>query len=184
VRRLTGAVLVAVAAAACSSGDGDAALTLDDLRDAGDDCPVDLAGTDLVADEVGPIEVEVTEGSGDGDAGDSAIDQAGGVYVECRTGGDAGTRAVVYASEQPNAFSILLPQAAQDLGLAADDLQVLLGAYDDAGSGDLVELGAEGPVAAARIDVDGAESAVLYLSTDDASPEEVEDTVEELVDQL
>ena len=169
---------------ACSSGDDDAALSLDDLRGAGDECPVDLAGSALVADQVGEIEVEVTEGSGEGDVGDPAIDRTVGVHVECRTGGDGGTLAVVYASEEPGALAMLLPLALRDLDLASDDADVLLSAYDDTGAGDLVELSEEGPVAIAKIDVDGAESAVLYLSTNGATPDEVADATRAMLDAL
>ena len=179
-----GVALLSVVAWACSSGGDDAALSLDDLRDAGDGCPVDLAGSDLVADQVGEVEVEVTEGSGDGGLDDAAIDQAGGVYVECRLSGAGGTLAVVYASEQPGALGLLLPQLQSDLDLAADDLEVVMAAFDDTDGGDLVELSAEGPVAVARLDVDGAESAVLYVSTDGATPAEVHDATEAMLDAL
>lgn len=179
------AAATVLAVGACSSGGGPE-LSIDDLRDTGDRCPVALAGTDLVADELGPVEVDVTEGSGDGDAaaGDSAIDQAGGVYVECRTGDADGTVAVVFASPRPNAMALLLPLVSQDLGLTTDQLEDVLTAYEDTDDGELVDLGAEGPAAAVRIEVDDAESAVLYLSTDGAAPDEVAATARELADDL
>jgi hypothetical protein len=182
---MTSVVVAALVAGACSGGDDDGGggLSLEGLRGAGDECPVDLAGSELAADDIGPVEVEVTEGTGEGELDDTALDQAGGVYVECRTAGDD-TVAVVYASEQPEAVSLLLPLVQRDLGLAADDLEVILAAYDDAGDGDLVELGAEGPVAVGRLDVDGAESAVLYLSAVSATSREVQDAAETMLDQL
>ncbi len=178
------AAAVALLVGACSSGSGDAALSLDDLRDAGDECPVDLAGSDLVVDQVGPVEVAVTEGTGEGELDDAAIDQAGGVYVECRVGGDDGTLAAVYASEEPGALGLLLPLLALDRGLTSVELEVVMAAYDDTDDGDLVELSAEGPVAVARLDVEGAESAVLYVSTNGATPVDVHAATEQLVDDL
>ena len=176
---------VALVVGACSGGDGEGGggLSVDGLRGAGDECPVDLAGSELAADDLGPVEVEVTEGTGEGELDDTALDQAGGVYVECRTAG-ADTVAVVYASEQPDALALLLPRVQSDLGLAADDLEVILAAYDDAGDGALVELGAEGPAAVVRLDVDGAESAVLYLSTVSATSREVQDAAEDMAGAL
>ena len=177
---LVGAALAG--AVACSSGD-DGGLSLDDLRDTGDTCPVDLANLPFLADQVDAgVEVEVHEGTGDGGLSDPAIDQLGGVHVECRAAD--GTVAVIYGSEQPNALALLLPMLARDLGLSGDEAEVVLAAYDDAEAGDLVEVGAEGPAAAVRLDIDGAESGVLYLSTISATPEEVASAAEELADDL
>jgi hypothetical protein len=50
------------------------------------------------------------------------------------------------------------------LRLVVDDLEGVLAAFDDADAGGLIDLGAEGPVAIAHLDVEGAESAVLYVS--------------------
>jgi hypothetical protein len=183
------AVTVAGLAGACSSGGADAAdaaFTLDELRTTADTCPVDLASTGLAPDDAGDVEVDVVEGSAPGGAGASAIDQVSGVYVECTLPVDGGgdVTAVVFASEQPGAVSLLLPHAQRHLRLAADDLEGVLAAYDDADAGELVDLGAEGPIAIARLDVEGAESAVLYVSSPSATPDEVRDATGRLLDKL
>ena len=92
--------------------------------------------------------------------------------------------AVVFASEQPGAISLVLPLAQRYLRLAADDLEDQLAAFDDADAGELVDLGAEGPVAIARLDVDGAESAVLYVSAPSAAPDDVRHATEGILDDL
>jgi hypothetical protein len=79
---------------------------------------------------------------------------------------------------------MVLPHANRYLRLAADDLESQLAAFDDAEPGQLVDLGAEGPVAIARLDVDGAESAVLYVSAPSAAPDDVRDVTEGIVDDL
>ena len=181
--------VLAVAAAglvgACSSGrdEDDAAFTLDELRSAGDACPVDLASTGLAPDGAGEVEVDVVGGSA---PGRSAIARAGGVYVECTVPVDGGgdVTAVLFASEQPGAIMLVLPLAQRHLRLAADDLEGQLAAFDDADAGELVDLTAEGPVAIARLDVDGAESTVLYVSAASAAPDDVRDATEAILDQL
>jgi hypothetical protein len=173
------AVTVAGLAGACSSGGADAAFTLDELRTAGDTCPVDLASTGLAPDDAGDVEVDVVEGSAPGG-------QVSGVDVECTLPVDGGgdVTAVVFASEQPGAIRLVLPDALRHLRLPADDLEGVLAAFDDADAGELVDLGAEGPVAIARVDVDGAESAVLYVSAPSAAPDDVRDATEVILDEL
>jgi hypothetical protein len=174
------AVTVAGLTGACSSGGADAAFTLDELRTAGDTCPVDLARTSLAPDDGGEVEVDVVEGTAPGS-------QVSGVYVECTLAVDGGgdVTAEVLASEQPpGAISLVLPHAQRYLRLAADDLEGVLTAFDDADAGELVDLGAEGPVAIARLDVDGAESAVLYVSAPSAAPDDVRDATEGILDDL
>jgi hypothetical protein len=165
--------------AGASSPDADAAFTLDELRTAGETCRVDLASTGLAPDDGGEAEVDVVECSAPGG-------QVSGVYVECTLpvdwGGDV--TAVVFASEQPGAISLVLPLAQRYLRLAADDLEDQLAAFDDADAGELVDLGAEGPVAIARLDVDGAESAVLYVSAPSAAPDDVRHATEGILDDL
>jgi hypothetical protein len=94
---------------------------------------------------------------------------------ELRTAGD---------TCQPGAISLVLPHAQRHLRLAADDLGGVLAAFDDADAGELVDLGAEGPVAIARVGVDGAESAVLYVSAPSAAPDDVRDATEGILDDL
>jgi hypothetical protein len=185
IERRVLAVTVVGLAVACSSGGADGALTLDELRTAGDTCPVDLPSTGLAPDDAGHVEVDVVEGSAVGDAG-SRIGQMSGVYVECTLPVDGGgdVTAVVFAAEQPRAIVLVLPHANRYLGLAADDLESQLAAFDDADPGQLVDLGAEGPLAIARLDVDDAESAVLYVSAPRASPHDVRDATEEILDDL
>ena len=179
VTRRVLAVTVAGLAGACSSGSADAAFTLEELRTAGDTCPVDLASTSLAPDDAGEVEVDVVEGSvPDG--------QVSGVYVECTLPVDEGgnVTAVVFASEQPGAIRLVLPHAQRYLRVAADALEGQLAAFDNADAGELVDLGAEGPVAIARLDVDGAESAVLYVSAPLATPDDVRDATEGILDEL
>jgi hypothetical protein len=173
------AVTVAGLVGACSSGGADAAFTLDELRTASDTCPVDLASTGLAPDDAGDVEVDVVEGSAPGG-------QVSGVWVECTLPVDEGgdVTAVVFASEQPGAIRLVLPYALRLLRLAADDLEGVLAAFDDADAGELVDLGAEGPVAIARLDVDGAESTVLYVSAPSAAPDDVRDATEGIVDEF
>lgn len=179
-----------LAAAACGGDDDDAggSLSMGSLSDAGDTCPVDLGGAVVDAgltDDAGEVEVEVTEGSGEGGQDDSAIDQFGGTFVECTVAVDDGdATAVVFATEQPGAINLLLPQLSADLGLTSDDLIAISERATDAETGELLDLGADGPAAAAPIEVGDAESAVLYVSAPDASPEQVRSAAEAMLDTL
>jgi hypothetical protein len=188
---LAALVALGTAAAACSGDDdggGGSGLSRDDLASASSECPVDLpaAATAAGLDAGGDVAVEVTEGSGDGGPDDAAVDQVGGVYVDCALPvADGELTAVVFASDQPGAIGLLLPQIQHDLALDVDELQSLFDRVDATDEGKLIDLGADGPAAAARIDVDGAESAVLYVSASSgASPEEVRAVAEDLLDRL
>jgi hypothetical protein len=66
-------------------------------------------------------------------------------------------------------------------GAGVDDR---LAAFAEASPGEPVDLGSEGPVAVARIDVDGAESAVLYVSCASAAPGDVQAAAEEILADL
>jgi hypothetical protein len=171
----------------CSDGDDDASLTMSDLREAGSTCPADLDGAVV---EAGLTEdgneteaaVEVSEGSGDGGRDDTAIDQVGGVYVECTRPVEDGTAmVVVFASERPAAVELLIPLMSRDLELSSDDLHEVVTRYVDTGVGELVDLGIDGPAALGRIEVDDAESAVLYVSIPEASADQVRAIAEDLV---
>jgi hypothetical protein len=171
---------------ACSGGGDDASLSMDGLRDTGDTCPVELDAAVVdagLASGEGAVDVEVTEGSGTGDAEDSAIDQVGGVYVECRRAVDDGdVTAVVFASDQPQAIGLMLPTLQNDLDLAADDLEPIVDQLGDTDAGELLDLGGDARAAAAPVDVDGAESAVLYVSASSATPQQTQAIAEQLLD--
>jgi hypothetical protein len=174
---------------ACGGGGDGSSLTMDDLRKGGDTCPVDLGGAAVAAGlttDEGEVAVEVTEGSGDGGLDDAAIDQVGGVYVECTlTGDDGDVNAVLFASERAQAIGLVLPMLQRDLELASADLGAVVERFDDSDAGEPFDLGADDPVAAAaRLDVDGAESAVLYVSAPQASPQQVQDLTDGLLDAL
>jgi hypothetical protein len=161
---------------------------MDRLADGGAACPVDLdeavAAAGIEAGD-GEVAVEVSEGSGDGGQDASALDQVGGVYVDCTRPVDGGeVTAVVFASERPEAVGLLLPQLQHELDLDIDALPDVLDRVEATDEGDLVDLGAEGPVAVARIDVDGAESAVVYVSAPDLSTDEVQTVAEKILDDL
>ncbi len=180
------AVTAAGLACACSSGDARPAMTLDELRTAGDTCPVDLASSGLAPDGADDVEVDVVEGSPPGPEDSSIISQQVGVWVECTVPVDDGgnVTAVVFASERPGAITLVLPHAHRLLRLAADDLDRVLADFDDADARELVDLGAEGPVAIARLDVDGAASAVLYVAAPSAAPDDVRHATEQILDEL
>lgn len=169
-------------------GDGGGGLSMGSLSDAGDTCPVDLGAAVVDAgmtDDAGDVAVEVTEGSGDGGQDDSAIDQFGGTHVECTVAVDDGeATAIVFATERPSAVNLLLPQMSADLGLASDVLLDVAERAEDAETGELLDLGADGPAAAAPIEVGDAESAVLYVSAPDATPEQVRSAAEAMLDTL
>lgn len=183
-------VALSAVAGGCSDDDGDggSSLSRDDLAEAGSECPVDLAaavaGAGLDAD--GDTAVEVTEGSGEGGQDAAAIDQVGGVYVECTQpvadGGEV--TAVVLASERPEAVGLLLPLISHDLDLTADDLEGVFDSVQQTDVGELADLDADGPAAVARLDIDGAESGVLYVSSSRASADEVRTVAEDLLDHL
>jgi len=182
-------VLLLTVGACGGDDDGDdGSLSMGSLSDAGDTCPVDLGAAVVDAgmtDDAGDIAVEVTEGSGDGGEDDSAIDQFGGTLVECTVAvGDGEATAIVFATERPSAINLLLPQMSADLGLASDVLLDVAERAEDAETGELLDLGADGPAAAAPIDVGDAESAVLYVSAPDASPEQVRSAAEAMLDTL
>ncbi len=70
-------------------------------------------------------------------------------------------------------MDLLLPELQRDLDLATGDLEAVLDGILDTGEGDLADLGDDARAAVARLDVGGAESAVLYVSGDEASPDQV-----------
>lgn len=192
VTGLVAVVVLSVAAGGCSddddnggSGGGSGSLSQDDLAGAGSECPVDLTAAVAEAglDTDGDVTVEVTEGSGGGGQDDAAIDQVGGFYVACTQpvtdGGEI--TAVVFGSEQPGAVGMLLPQIAADLDLTADDIEGVFDRVQRTDVGELADLDAEGPVAVARIDIDGAESGVLYVSSSGVSPDEVRAVADDLL---
>lgn len=192
VTGLVAVVVLSVGAGGCSDddggggGSGGGSLSQDDLAGAGGECPVDLTAAVAEAglDADGDVTVEVTEGSGGGGQDDAAIDQVGGFYVACTqpvTGGGEIT-AVVFGSEQPGAVGMLLPQIAADLDLTADDIEGVFDRVQRADVGELADLDAEGPAAVARIDIDGAESGVLYVSSSGASPDEVRAVADDLLE--
>ena len=186
-----GAVVVAVSLGGCSGDDG-SSLSRDGLAEGGSDCPVDLAGAVTAAGvegDAGPVTAEVSTGSGEGGRDASALDQAGGVYVECtQPVGGGEVTAVVFASERPAAISLLLPLLQHDLQLAVDDLPGLVERAQSADEGELIDTGGEGAAAVGRLDVDGAESAILYVSASTApaaaSPAQVRAIAEDLLDDL
>jgi hypothetical protein len=102
--------------------------------------------------------------------------------------GDGEVTAVVFASEQPAAIGLLLPLLQHDLQLAADDLPALVDRAQDADVGELIDTGGEGSAAVGRLDVDGAESAILYVSASAdpsaASPSQVRSIAEDLLDDV
>jgi hypothetical protein len=164
---------------------------MDDLADSGTTCPVDIdaavsaAGLDSTAART---KVDVSRGTGDGGRDASALDQVGGVYVECtRSVGGGDVTVVVFASDQLGAIGLLLPQIQHDLDLDVDALAAIVDRAREGDANDLIDLGAEGPATAARIDVDDAKSAVLYLSASivpPASPEQTQTMAEKLLDDL
>jgi len=191
VKGLVAVVALSVAAGGCGDdggGGGGGSLSQDDLAGAGSECPVDLAAAVDAAglEAAGDPTVDVTEGSGDGGQDAAAIDQVGGVHVDCTQpvadGGEV--TAIVFASEQPGAVGLLLPQIAADLDLTADDLEGVFDRVQRTGVGELADLDAEGPAAVARLDIDGAESGVLYVSSSGASPDEVHAVAEDLLARL
>jgi hypothetical protein len=188
------ALPVVVLLGACSSDDP--SLSMDGLEDAGETCPVDLDAAAAAADleDAGAdVEVVVERGSGEGGLEAPAIDQFSGVYVECtrpvgEAEGDEGPQLVSFlvASDQPGAINLLLPRINADLELTVEDLRGVSDRFAAADEGETVDLGADGPGAAARIAVDGADSALLYVSaTDDAaSPAQVRDVLQRLLDEI
>jgi hypothetical protein len=196
-RTVISAVLALVLLGACS--DDDPSLSMDRLEDADETCPIDLDAAAEAADledEGAAVDVVVERGSGEGSLEAPAIDQFGGVYVECtRPAGDPagdesdeGAQLVSFlvASDQPRAINLMLPRVQADLELTVDDLQGISDRFAATDEGETVDLGADGPGAAARIAVDGAESAVLYVSATDgaASPTQVRDVLQRLLGEL
>jgi hypothetical protein len=190
-RGLVAIVVAGLVAGGCSGDDDDGserdgadALSQDGLAAAGDTCPVDLPGAVAAAglEADGDLTVEVTEGTGDAGVDGAAIDQVGGVHVACSQPLGLGeVEAVVFASDRPGAVGLLLPQIQGDLGVAADDIEDLFRRTEGTDVGELVDLGVAGPAALARLDVDGAESGVLYVFSSSASPDEVRAVAEHLL---
>jgi hypothetical protein len=69
------------------------------------------------------------------------------------------------ASDRPGAIGLLLPPVQRDLELSGHELVGIADRAADTDEGGLIDPGAEGPAAAARLDIDGAESGVLYVSS-------------------
>jgi hypothetical protein len=199
VRLYLAASAVAIVGA-CSDGGGPS-LSVEQMRDAGGRCPVDLEAA-VAASRLdspgGDLTVEVSEGSGevpqDASVGDwteqghSAVDWYDAVVVTCIQAVDGGDVTVeLMAVRRPQAgtaVGLVLPQVARDLALTADELEGLIARFEAADAGDLVDLGGEAPIAVAPLDVDGAESAVLYVSAaevDAATPADVRAIAEDLL---
>ena len=198
--RLCLAASAAAILGACSDGGGHS-LSVDQMRDAGGGCPVDLeaavAASTLGASD-GDLTVEVSEGSGEvpPDAsvsdwtgqGYTALDWYDAVVVTCTQAVDRGDVTVeLVAVRRPQAgaaVGIVLPQVARDLALTTDELKGVVARFETADAGDLVDLGGEGPIVVARLEVDGAESAALYVSAAAvaaATPADVRAIVEDLL---
>jgi hypothetical protein len=202
------AVLALVLLGACVGGGDEPSLSMDQLDGTGRTCPVDLDNAVAAAGLGEPdadVHVEVERGSGEGDpragalAGETPIEQVGGVYVECTLpvgdghregdGGDGDAREIssyLLATEQPRAINLLLPLIQRDLELGVDDLNGISDRFAATDEGEIVDLGADGPAAAARIEVDDADSAVLYVSATGGatSPAQVRTVAENLLDEL
>lgn len=175
--RLAGLAVVVVIAGACSGGGS--SLSLDDLRDTGSKCPVDVAGA---VDGAGKVSVDVEEGSGTGDLDDSAIDQAGGIYVECTVPVDDGeVDVVLFGSKHKSAVNLLLPQINADLDMGVDELPKVVDRYMAADDGELIDLPDGAPGAIAPVDIEDAESGVLYVSSDSLSPKQVRKIAESIL---
>ena len=182
------AALATLAALAGCGGDGGGDLAMDDLRAAGESCPMDLgaAVADSGLEATGDTEVEVSEGSGDGGMDASAIDRLGGVHVECRVAvGDGEVRAELVASPQRGAAMLFLPALQQALDMPADEVEALAGRIDETGEGEPVDLDGDAPVVVARVEVGDAESAAL-LVTGDGGPSgaQVRSVAEDLLGDL
>jgi hypothetical protein len=183
-------VVSVVALAACSSGGGGSSpsLSMDDLDKAGKakECPVDLAkAADKVGlDPQGKVAVDVERGSGKGDVfgGDSAIEAMGGIYIECTatTHGHKEVRAVVFGSKHRGAANILLPQLSHDLALPVDQLRVLAERAAKTDVGDRIDLDTDAPGAVELVDIDGAQSGVIYVFADGATRDQAEKILDEL----
>jgi hypothetical protein len=183
------AVPALAALAACGGGGGgDDGLAMDDLRDAGEACPVDLeaAVADSGLEASGDAEVEVTEGSGEGGMDASAIDRLGGVHVECRVAAGAGeVRAELIAAPEPGAALLFLPALQQALAVPSDELEAIAGRIDDTAEGEPVGLDGDAPVAIARVEVGDAESAALLVTGEGgASGSQVRSVAEDLLGEL
>jgi hypothetical protein len=171
--------------AACAD-DGDA-LALDDLRNAGTTCPLDL--DTALADaglEGGDIDVTVNVGSGvgnvtsdewSGDVADladypSPLDQLGGVWARCSlsAGGDEPLAAEIIASPEPGGARLYTSALVDALGideldLRSEEVDVMasIHAADRGVLGDLAGLGSDAPVAFAHLTVEDADGAALVV---------------------
>jgi hypothetical protein len=169
--------------AACA--DDSEALALDDLRNAGTTCPLDLNAA--LADaglEAGDIDVTVNVGSGIGNVTSDEwngnledyppiIDQLGAVYVRCSlsAGGDQPLSAEIIASPEPGVARLYTPALVDALDIHMRDLRSeemidIMGRIDRADRGvlvDLDDLGSDAPVAFAHLTVEDADGAALLV---------------------
>jgi hypothetical protein len=183
------AILAILAISGCSGGDG-TSLTLDQLRTTGASCPVDLdaalSGSGLSA--TGTVEVEVARGreiAGDV-AEPSVLEDADAVLVMCSVQlGEGSIEVNLVAARTDGVANIFLPALAHNLDLDGGDLGHLVTAIELTSEGTLVDLPGSAPVALARIDIKGAESASVYVAgTDGPSREEADALAHTIIDNL
>jgi hypothetical protein len=155
-------------------GSDDPDHTLTGLARTGDACPFDLEGAMVDAGldpDPGPTHVQVMEGTGEGGFDGPPIETFSGVWVECShptAGGEA--TAVLYAiDDHGQAVSLLLPLMARDLDLSTMELEQTFDVVTRTHEGDLADLPTDGPGAVASVSVGGAQSAVLYVFSDQAT---------------
>lgn len=183
------AVVVMAFGGGCSSGGG-TSISVGDLADAGDACPVDLesAATEAGLDP-GPSgpEVEVVEDSADGGPQESALDRVGGVYVECNqhfADGEGSVTAVVVTAESSDAATVLGPQLVMYARLSREQLIDILERVPETDEGTQVDLGTDAAVVLVPVDVGGATSAMLLVRSREASPDRVEAIADQLLEEL
>ena len=169
-----------------TGGDRPPRLTRQELATTGDTCPVDLAAAVAVAGlepAPGGVEVEAAQSTGNAGADASALDRASGVEVRCRQDLDEGSVTVtILATEQPEAFSLVLPMLLRSVDLNDDELDDLAEQAHVTPEGHLVDLGDDARAAAARIDVEGAESGVLYVESGSVAPSQLRRIADRLLD--
>lgn len=169
-----------------TGGDRPPQLTRQDLATTGDTCPVDLAAAVAgvgLEPAPGGVEVEAVESTGNTGADASALDRASGVEIDCQQDLDEGSvKVTILATEQPDAFSVILPLLFRSVELDDDELDDLVDQAHVTPEGHLVDLGDDAHAAVARIDIEGAESGVLYVESGAADPSQVRRIADRLLD--
>ena len=182
---------IAVLLAACSSGGGSSAISIDELAKAGNTCPVRLSDATVQAAHLtAPASGSATAAASTAPPSDlsaPALARANGVEVDCSVtaaNGDQVSLLLIAGRVRGAALSLLLPTLQRDGALTVEQLEGIVAAGEKTRPGRLVPLPGSSAVALAVVDVKGARSAAFELSSEKLTRSAVEAVARDLARDL